>query len=290
MLSYRNGERKQKIYLRQGEDADYLMANGDPFPGYGNYRGLCAMFTTCNLTADRLEAYVNAGNPSRFTDYPTQAGAFFQWSNNYQGTGFGGGQRWAWSPHTNAQQPWPASPYTSGTYLSTLGSDNETCPDGYRRPNDGSISGNEGGSSNNSEMRQSLFTKFLTGYNNISETGNTLRGYYADGYFDRRYISNMSVAYNTKDVAYVGRIFFNPTVGSDRFNASLFFPGAGSLLDANGWLGRNGSQGQYWTSTIVTSNSSYASMLQVREDNHAALWTAHVANGNSIRCVKIVTP
>jgi hypothetical protein len=269
------------------------MANGDPFPNnLGQNRNLCAMFATSNLTATNLEARISGSNLSKFTDYPTQAGAFFQWSNS--STNFGGGQRWAWSPHQNAQTSaqtfWSSSPYTSGTYWSTLGSANETCPDGYRRPNDGSISGNEGGSSNTSEMRQSLFTKFLTGYITNSETGNPLRGFYADGYFDRRSISNMSVASGTKDVAYVGRIFFNPTIGSDRFNASLFLPGAGYLHNDNGRLVENGSQGQYWTSTITVSNNSYASMLQVRKDNHAGLWSAHVANANSIRCVKIVTP
>jgi hypothetical protein len=68
-------------------------------------------------------------------------------------------------------------------------------------------------------------------FNGIGNYTNSVFGYYADGFFDRRRTeafhstNNWSVATNPLQsfVAHAGRVFFNPVN-----NASLFFPGAAS--------------------------------------------------------------
>jgi hypothetical protein len=184
LLSYANNTKFQKIFLRQGEDADFLMMNGDRIP-----RPKSVKFSPYNLTAVNLDAVVDKSsatspkNPAKFVDYPTQAGAFFQWANDYyENTGFKGGQRWAWKPYEGSQHQMYKL-VAPGTYWDTLGKDNEISPDGYRRPDDGSISGQETGGTTNSEVRQSLFNHPIAGYNYNNYTDNSCWGYYADGFF-----------------------------------------------------------------------------------------------------------
>ncbi len=77
-------------------------------------------------------------------------------------------------------------------------------------------------------------------------------GFYADGFFDRRahnnpYVGpgvngydvregNTAVAWGTKDIAYIGTLFFNPSTNSPRRNASIFVPGAGYKYSFDGEL------------------------------------------------------
>jgi len=300
LFSYANNTKFQKIFLRQGEGADYLMTNNDAISS-GNLtkRTQCVKFSPFNLTAATLNAQTGINgadpNPGIFTDYPTQSGALFQWSNSNNATNGTSRMRWAWDPHTTASNPGGWQNWNGFNFWSDALATQETCPAGYRRPNDGSITAYVNGSDiSKSEMRQSLMWKPLTGVNYASTIANTLKGYYADGFFDRRPLVNglgtgainTTVALTTRDVAHIGRLYFNPTAGSDHCNASIFFPFAG-VRDATitGQLGRNGTDGWYWTSSA--SDPSAALFLRFQNaDQAASIWILEKDHGISIRCVK----
>lgn len=241
LLRYGTPQKYHIIYIRQGEQADYLMHPND------NARGSAAVrFCMYNVTASDLtddDELVEINFPTRsnavFTDYPTQAGAFFQWSD---------------IPPYESLAYHPVKPVTpiiwndvpTGKFWDELKVQAECCPPGYRRPNDGSTSASASNASSifikNSEIRQSLYAIPTTG-DNVSNT-NLRWGFYADGYFDRRDHSNpfvfspgeggsamapnTAVSWQTKDVAYIGSLLFNPIPDSPRENASLFIPAAGN--------------------------------------------------------------
>jgi hypothetical protein len=300
LLSYANETKHQKIFLRQGEGADYLMTNSDPISsGNLSSRTVTRMISPYNLTAATLNAQVGINgaqpNPGIFTDYPTKAGAFFQWAcdgnlyNNNQG------RRWAWDPYT-ANNPGGMSGWPADGFWDALKATHETCPAGYRRINDGSISGNETNANiANSEIRQSLMQKPVTGAGYTSDKSNSIEGYYADGFFDRRQIVSSAngvalstVSAGTRNVAYIGRLFFNPNAGSDRSNASLFFPYAGYRDggDDGKLTGAGGIDGGYWTASAYSTGS----ILFMRFQNAyhtAAMWSAPQDEGYSVRCIKI---
>jgi hypothetical protein len=175
-----------------------------------------------------------SGNRSRFVQYPTQTGAFWQWAGNTDDS-----QRFAWHPIGDAMN-FPRNHifgnwYTNATTpnLATL---HETCPPGFRRPQDGPNFGTNTRSNETSEMvresemRQSLFLNPQTGWANISLV-NSVFGLYADGFFDRRPIATLgggyfggpcTVAAGTADIAHRGMLLFNSASG-----ASLFLPATG---------------------------------------------------------------
>ena len=288
LLSYNlNGTpRHQKIYLRQGEDPDYLMRpedfHSDGVTGWGSPdpRPDAVRFSPYNLT-DPLETfnrdigYRGAG----FTHFPTQAGAFFQWANNS-----GTYTRYAWDAFTPGAPggTWNNSyPYGYWTDASNLHAIHETCPAGYslsngatvnfRRPNDGATNANNpmaDGYVSGSEMRQSLSLEPLTGVGTINPK-NIVWGYYADGFFDRRQIDNALGNYSAPasvvsvadhNIAYHGQLFYNPATG-----ASLFFPAGGLRNFSNGTLTNAGEYGTYWSSS---STASFAN------------WDLHVISGS----------
>ena len=300
---------QHRIWIRQGEDADYLMKNSDPVSSGGLFsRTKCVPFMPLNLSATTLEAHVDipganpASNPGKFADYPTQTGALFQWANIYTGSQFGGGIRWAWSPHTSTQQTWDRN-LIPMDFWDQLKVDHETCPPGYRRPTDGSTSAGETAMNiSNSELRQSLFQNPKTGWNYGNDIDNSVWGYYADGFFDRRSITNnTTVASGTPEIANAGRLFYNTTSGSDHFNASIFFPATGWLHYYDGSLRWTGQEGLYWTSTVSVFDDfsaahkiTHASALRVfylldehgDPVNHACPWNQEVQSAAAIRCVK----
>ena len=222
----------QKLFLRQGEGADYLMKYGDADGSnalVADNRLYAARFSPYNLTATNLNAQVSvngapgSGQAAIFTEYPTQAGAFFQWANN------GSYTRYAWQPF--GATPWWSNDYPTGVndYWLGGGSSNlyqqhESCPENYRRPRDGTTSQpNTAALVDSSEMRQSLWQNPPVSTNNNS--ANSVWGYYADGFFDRRLpagglTSTTTVAPASNEVAYVGRLFYNPTKTSGNYNAS----------------------------------------------------------------------
>ena len=249
-----------KIYARQGEADDYLMYQFDPDENGSSYdRYNVRQFSPYNLTAhpsDPLTDEVDYKSLNRnggwWTDYPSQAGALFQWANSNAGN-----ERLAYHPvkalssfdDQNASN-WKWDNYT-----------HETCPSGYRRPDAAAA-----GSILNSEFGQSLYSNYKT--NNID---NSVWGYYADGFFDRREIGmsvygvpNSAVSADSYDVAYAGRLFFNPVASSPRSYASIFFPAAGSRQPE---IVLTGSHGYYNSRTEYTNQTNGYCLLFSQSDN-----------------------
>ena len=311
LFAYAGESKYQKIFLRQGEGADYLMINDDPVSGDLSQRTVCQRFSPYNLTADTLNRTVitqaNArsgasGNKSKFTDFPTKAGAFFQWANTSTGSPSAMGMRWAIDPNTatwpTTTPSWSESSPSPTTYWDpTLNANNETCPPDYRRPTDGSTTGEATGNDiSSSEIRQSLFKNPLKGMNTNSPSPNALWGYYADGYFDRRPLtSNTTVSSGTREVAYVGVLFFNPIIDGKRYNSSVFFPALGwryynaTNKGSDGNLTQAGTVGYYWTSSMYntqTSPATSAGWTLFLNSSTLGSWRVESPTGAAIRCVK----
>ncbi|MCD7943084.1 MAG: fimbrillin family protein [Bacteroides intestinalis] len=255
LLRYGTPQKYHIIYIRQGEEADYLMDPFDDARGTSAVR-FCAYNTTASdMNDDDNEDFVEIlpdRSNSVFTDYPSQAGALFQWDN---------------SPYSPLAYH-PVKPITPNlwfdvettSFWSSIAASQESCPPGYRRPSDGLTAISAPNSNDalikNSEIRQSLYAIPKTG-DEVSNA-NLRWGFYADGYFDRRdhnnpfvsslglggkgMIANTAVSWQTKDVAYIGSLLFNPFADSPRENASLFIPAAGDRYPEGGvpYRGRRG--------------------------------------------------
>lgn len=266
VLSYNNHEKHQKIFLRQGDDADYLMAPHE-LDEFGNdflvERSIAREISPYNLTSPGLSNsypyYHQMDSPKKgvFCAYPSQAGAFFQWGNPVEGH-----QRRAYHPtHYGSIPDWNAS--YSGD--SELDSSFETCPEGYRRP---IVSKTDETSATRNEIWQTLVVSSVA--NTTSSAANSVYGYYADGFFDRRQIVSAAngnqpgnsysvVAYDSKDAAFAGRLFYNPKEDGAKKNASLFIPSSGKRGE-NGALYFSGAAGYGWTSiTASTTGQQYNS-------------------------------
>ena len=280
---------KRVIYIRQGDAPDYLMHTDDAINSNAisaNARPLARRFSAYNLTHPDLKSGVAKGGaliddnnthpqiplrsalsaadaPNYFTEYPTQAGAFFQWAIDPEEAGASLYLRRAYHPSSTTTEVisnWKR--YAALSYWDTIEDDNESCPPGYHRPNDGSTSADESGQFD-SEMRQSLF------YNpDGGGANNSVWGYYADGFFDRRETglqkanigmdmgANKAVEWDTNEVAYIGRLFYNKNDKSSHYNASLFFPASGYRVGgSSGYLGYPGGYGNYWTSSARNDGS-----------------------------------
>jgi len=305
LLTYKNNALKQRIWIRQGEGDDYLMTNSDPVGSGGiTVRTVTRRFLPYNLTANVLDA--DAGiRGGQLVEYPTQTGAFFQWAHmpssvTYTRT------RWAWNPYTPTM---PSSPNSAtwqeaspgnNVFWETLKDDHETCPPGYRRPNDGSITASVSGTNlSNSELRQSLFRNPQTSFNYASNLRNCEWGYYADGFFDRRRLTNAmgaagktTVAAGTPNIAHLGRLFYNAIPGSSHYCASLFLPATGNRYQSapnpasNGHFLQGGTDAMYWTASKNNDGSnSYGICLRIW-DTHTGPWKADKGFGFAIRCVR----
>lgn len=177
-LSYYPGWRTtMRIYVRQGEAGAYIYGPGDAIPGtvYGAWNGAtdisadvredmrllpanvrrgAAKFSALNLTSEALAGntnpdYENVGiNGARFVDFPSQAGAFFQWAVDLKGTASGMTDfyRRAFNPSKSylvSGFPWGYSEFPimwDGDTSANIPAYKETfevCPPGYRRPTDG---------------------------------------------------------------------------------------------------------------------------------------------------------
>ena len=258
------------IWIRQGEAADYLMRASD------NGRGdVVRRFSPFNLAAPPNLWNRNLDERGGvFTDYPSQAGAFFQWASAPTQL------RRAWIPHGGVSGYWDSfAPAVSGVWATI----HEACPPGFRRPNDGPPSSNVNtGNSTHlplSEVRQSLFLIPTGG--GVSNPNNSVLGFYADGFFDRRPIhSNHYVSRYTTEIAYRGTLFFNPISG-----ASLFFPIGGWRTNVGGGNFARTSRGWYWTSSSGAGGLELALPTGINRmsmgDNNT---------GAFIRCVVEPTP
>ena len=261
LLTYANNHLRQRIWIRQGEEPDYLMRPADPVSSGGiAIRNKAVKISPFNLTATPgstpaqgngvdAQLTIPPANPGVFTAYPTQAGALFHWANTGTRT------RWAWPPY-GTTSGWNAT--ASSGYWDDLFLVHETCPFGYRRFADGrNDMADSGPDMNFSELRHSLFLEPQAGVSSYS-SGNFVYGYYADGFFDRRQIgnstnniANSTVASNSPQIAYQGALFYNPV----NF-ANIFFPAAG-YRGTTGTATGFGSTLRYWTATSPVAASAY---------------------------------
>lgn len=177
-LSYYPGWRStMRIYVRQGEAGAYIYGPEDAIPGtvYGawdgrtdittdvredmrllptNVRRGAAKFSALNLTSEALAgnadpAYENVNvNGARFVDFPSQAGAFFQWAVDLKGTvsGMTNYYRRAFNPSSSSPVlgfPWGYQEFPimwdgdTNANIPVYKTQFEVCPPGYRRPTDG---------------------------------------------------------------------------------------------------------------------------------------------------------
>ncbi len=280
-IGYAGGNRTQLLWLRQGEDPDYLMRAGDPGAEGTVIRSQVDKWSVYNLTDASMAASGGRELPRRggtFTDYPTQAGALFQWGNYNN-------ERYAYNPlnPATAVTGWdatePLSCWSDKIGDGLMKDRFETCPTGYRRPAHGPTDGNSTGNKDYSAMWQSIW------WTPGTEAANSMPGYYADGYFDRGQIRTApgngggsdAMVGEGKNAAFAGRLFYNPYN-----NASLFLPFAGMRNPGDGTLANAGSQGYYWSASATTGGSGGNTPSQGGAWFSATSGTA----GYSIRCVK----
>ncbi len=255
------------IRIRQGEGDDYLIL---PSNVEEEARGIIRKVSPYNLSAPGFSAltgepWVNLDfHGGDWTDYPTQAGAFFQWQNPRQGYG-----RRAWHPGQSGgpsyDTPVNAAPWNPDLY--------EACPVGYRRP-DASMGTRAGAQAYHNELTRSL--------NIRSESEQDMvRGLYADGFFDRRYQGSTQtrVATSTWQTASGGTLFYD----SGPRGASIFLPDAGRLghntTDYEGSLST--SSGNYW----VGGTPSYQLPNYLYLSSNARMYYLDNFYSFSIRCV-----
>lgn len=175
-------ESTMRIYVRQGEAAEYIYKRSHAIPDvvYNGWNGTTDItsevredmrllssnsrrgsvkISPYNLTTNTL---AGNGNPdyenidaggARFVDFPSQAGAFFQWGVDLQGTdptiNYSDYYRRAFNPSKSSSItgfPWNYSEFpimwngSSNPSIPAYGTAFEVCPPGYRRPSDGSSS------------------------------------------------------------------------------------------------------------------------------------------------------
>lgn len=272
-----------KLYLRQGHDADYVMKTGEAGMISAAGRPAVARFSPYNLTTSNTSALTAspyfdatvAAKSGTMTDYPTKAGAFWQFAST--------NARYAYSPVATTIAGGGAGSTTWNTTTSTAWSDDqETCPAGWRRP----------AGAYNTAAGNEFYQSLIATENVLTNAANTnsAYGYYADGYFDRRAIvngvgtnggSNTAVDASNVAAGYAGRVFYNPTSA-----ASVFFPATGLRNgDAPSTLEYTGTYAAYWSSTSYDTNAASAMLLSSDEATPAAYTTFRSA-GFSVRCVK----
>ena len=314
VVTFNNGLGEHIIWLRQGEEADYLMHRTLD----GN-RPNARRFSPFNLTVTSLangrpnNALLNQAGviPARgggFVWYPTQSGAGWQWA------GRAGFERVAISPV--GLEPPPVLTQMTGWGSVAGGWNNmaavhETCPPGWRRPSHGYTDGTAfimRYHSTPSEVRESLFLTLLAGSANSFD--NSVRGFYADGFFDRHTrnstthsnnpanasTTGIMVQYTTPDIGREGTLFFNP-----RNNASLFFADMGArtyIRNSTSATGRPSSLriGNFWTSTrsgigMPPNNHNYGNSNAISFQMNVnvrgiASAQANIPSTRGIRCVR----
>jgi hypothetical protein len=296
-----NNDTPDTIFCRQGESADYVFRKTDIAKGtFTLARNLAAKFSPYNLTDRDLSEttlyHQTAPRDGEFVNFPTQAGAFWQWGTDKtttsNGKTFADYVRMAYHPTnpTTAPATWDSDrtyPDVNDTWDEFTGSDRlETCPSGWRRPMVGdTIYLHEPQAASGSELMQSLFyVTFNDANHNIHSDNYRYWGYYADGYFDRRPIessansySNTTVSANSKNVAYIGLLYTNPASGT-----SLFMPAAGLRDPNDGKLSELGSNGYCWSSSAVDPNYSWSLSFH---NIHTHQGQSHHSFGFSVRCV-----
>lgn len=236
----------------------------DPYRGPGGGRYLDGSVVPAS---DNVYQWI-LFKPEKFTDFPSQGGYFYQWNKNI-----------AFHPF---HVPGAVTEWVVNTTGAEFNPGFDVCPKGYRTPSDGSR-GNTFVA--NSEIRQSLFSAPKN--DDEVSTDNSIYGFYADGFFDRHRLRTppglstfaySAVSIDTYDIAFCGRLFFNPNNG-----ASLFFPYAGERRSDNGQIQNLGRIGAYFTTTIFKLGDGNVKYFMAHSSN---LLFRSAAFANSWRCVK----
>ena len=174
------------------------------------------------VTTGSLEmATYNVALPEEFTKYPTMAGYLYQWND-----------RTPYSPVGSVTN------YNTTIRHDTFGDNRLVCPDGYGYPS------------------KSVIDALDPILNNLDVHW----GYYADGYFDRRAISNHAVNSSSINVAYAGNVFYNNSNGK-----SIFTPTTGARNEQGIFsLIRPGDEGKasmmsgFWANYSESPNNGVA--------------------------------
>ncbi len=279
------------LYLRQGHEADHLFSKAER-PMDANVR-----FSPYNLTVPTDKPFGANGSVQldpqggAWTAYPTQAGAFFQFSSATQ-------PRVAWHPTTPAT---PSSGWNStDENLEFNPVTMETCPPGYRRPTGGLVHQNALPDASH-EIAFSLWRNHDADHNGHNND-NAFYGYYADGFFDRRVVDGpyptreqASKVSSGAEVAYEGMVMFNDNPASSQYGASIFFPFSTYRGDSDGQvaLSGNGVGGNFWSSTrsIIDATSRDAFSMSLGKHFYYPIIAApgvsdHESAAFSVRCVK----
>lgn len=308
-LSYKGGAKTHLIFVRQGEGADYLMRPTDAATGtfVSATRPLARKFMCYNLTGASsgtlLGGTLITDHPvvtlsgGAIAEFPSQAGSMFQWAVTDQ---------LPRAIHPVSPEVLPIIGWSNNASQSywtagspSLAQQREVCPAGYRRVSDGAENVASDAKASQSELRQSLLASLLDG--RTPSNNNTVTGYYADGFFDRRCLVSSTGSFvgttvsfltglldlkNAK-VAYIGTLFYNPNNW-----ASLFFPSAGgrpgATLTPGVPIGNAGQYGFYWCSSgSTTTNNAYAMITGATNIRVIMGQDFNRVNALSIRCVKV---
>jgi hypothetical protein len=295
----------QRIWIRQGEGADYIFEPGDTGTdgaAYPENRKFARRWSPYNLTTsgltDAVEFYqIPEARGGEWVAYPTMAGGLFQFNQPTPGY------------ERRAYHPGQPAVITAGEYLVTHNPSSavwnesiwETCPPGYRRPKTTYM-----GDGSNPEIEAAILVRegnefAQSFFKSATEDASAYaRGYYADGWFDRReIISDTRVATPTRDVAVYGILMYNPVATSGHYNASVFIPYAGRRLghNPNGEISELQGYGPHlWTSTPAPSPNgfdlnagyvNYSYMTGSRPlSGEPTLFFTSTTHAFSIRCVE----
>lgn len=298
------------LFIRKGEDPDYLMRKEDPIAGndYAGSRNDVLRFSPYDVTSPYSNEikqnyfdypFIGSGGAT-FVKYPSQGGSYFKWGSGRGISLYTQTLPYGYFSGSN-NAPTPAR--WSGAV--------DVCPAGYRIPaydNRSELLANYDfpnpySSLEGLEMVQSMYVKpeqdrsyspydwrkMMPYPQNQSE--NWMFGYYADGYFDRGPITLSPSAYVSYagGEGYDGLLVFNPYSLS-----SLFFPATGVI--ATSGLSQPGATFSMNLTTRVDGYSNVTTTMQLfkngddtflnlvgqshKNDNY------QLGIGRSIRCVK----
>lgn len=191
-------------------------------------------------------ATYNVSLPEEFTKYPTMAGYLYQWND-----------RTPYSPVGTV------TGYNTTVRHDTFEDSRSVCPDGYGYPDETVVNALE----------------------QVLSRLNVHWGYYADGYFDRRAISNHAVNGSSISVAYAGNVFYNNTSGK-----SIFTPTSGGRNEQGlfslikpGDDGKSSMMSGFWAGYTVSSNNA-VSIFQY-SDKKSEVGDISKLSALSVRCV-----
>lgn len=217
-------------------------------------------------------ALYNIVTPGQFARYPSQTGMLYQWNRLVPWSPLGDAAPYGWNTNPNDYE-------TSFSY------ERSACPDGYVYPS----------SDQETEMK-AVF----------AAAGGTARdrGYYADGYFDRRAITynganptrnEHRVNVSNTEIGAIGTILFNsnPADPNGRAARSIFLV-SGGLREADGTLlayeltghDDHGVHGGYWFDLPGTAPADAKGAWIYKQTTDADIKDYSKRNAHSLRCIR----